>query len=44
MDTVNRALVERRSFWQDHLKQWQGSGLPQVAYYRQYGLNLAPLE
>ena len=39
MDTPNRAVLERRSFWQDHLEQWQRSGLTQVAYCRQHGLN-----
>jgi hypothetical protein len=41
MDTANRALLERRSFWQDHLGQWQGSGLTQVAYCRQQVSGLA---
>ena len=41
MDTVNRALRERRAFWQEHLAQWQASGMSQVAYCRQQGLRLA---
>jgi hypothetical protein len=39
MDTANRAVQERRAFWQDHLAHWQASGLTQVAYCRQQGLN-----
>ena len=39
MDTANRAVQERRSFWQDHLAQWQAGGMTQVAYCRQHGLN-----
>ena len=39
MDTVNRAVQERRAFWQEHLAQWQASGLTQVAYCRQHGLH-----
>ena len=41
MDTANRAVLERRSFWQDHLMHWQDSGMTQVAYCRQQGVNLA---
>lgn len=41
MDTANRALRERRAFWQEHLAQWQASGMSQVAYCRQQGLMLA---
>lgn len=41
MDTANRAVGVRRSFWQDHLAQWQRSGMTQVAYCHQQGLNLA---
>jgi hypothetical protein len=41
MDTANRTVLERRTFWQDHLAQWQGSGLTQVAYCRQQGLKVA---
>ena len=41
MDTLNRAVLERRSLWQDHLAQWQRSGLTQVAYCRQQGLKVA---
>ena len=39
MDTANRAVQERRAFWQEHLVQWQASGMTQVAYCRQHGLN-----
>jgi len=39
MDTANRALRERRAFWQEHLTQWQASGMTQVAYCRQHGVN-----
>lgn len=39
MDTANRAVQERRSFWQDHLAQWHASGMTQVAYCRQHGLH-----
>src|SRR5512144_1551392 len=39
MDAPNRAVSERRLFWQDHLAQWQRSGLTQVAYCRQHGVN-----
>src|SRR5512142_1062617 len=41
MDTANRAVLERRSFWQDHLAQWQRSEMTQVAYCRQQGLHVA---
>lgn len=41
MDTVNRSLAERRAFWQDHLTQWQASGMTQVAYCRQQGLRVS---
>ena len=41
MDTANRTVLERRTFWQEHLAQWQHSGLTQVAYCRQQGVNLA---
>ena len=41
MDTANRSLLERRSFWQEHLGQWHASGMTQVAYCRQQGLKLA---
>ena len=41
MDTVNCAMLERRSYWQDHVEQWQHSGLTQVAYCRQQGLKVA---
>lgn len=41
MDTANRSLRERRSFWQEHLAQWHASGMSQVAYCRQQGLRLA---
>ncbi|HYQ91696.1 MAG TPA: IS66 family insertion sequence element accessory protein TnpB [Candidatus Competibacteraceae bacterium] len=41
MDTANRAVLEWRLFWQDHLGQWQRSGLTQVAYCRQQGLKVA---
>ena len=41
MDTANRALRERRAFWQEHLAQWQASGMSQVVYCRQQGLKLA---
>jgi hypothetical protein len=41
MDTANRRLLERRSFWQEHLAQWHASGMTQVAYCRQQGLKLA---
>lgn len=41
MDTANRSVLERRSFWQGHLVQWQASGLSQVAYCRQQGLKVA---
>jgi len=39
MDTANRAVQERRAFWQEHLAHWHASGLTQVAYCRQQGLN-----
>ena len=39
MDTANRAVQERRAFWQEHLAQWQASGMTQVAYCRQHGVN-----
>jgi hypothetical protein len=39
MDTANRAVLERRAFWRDHLTQWQASGMTQVAYCRQQGLH-----
>src|SRR5512144_1011071 len=39
MDTANRAVLERRAYWQAHLTQWQASGLTQVAYCRQHGGN-----
>ncbi len=41
MDTANRSVLERRSFWQGHLVQWQASGLSQVTYCRQQGLKMA---
>jgi hypothetical protein len=41
MDTANRRLLERRSFWQEHFTQWRASGMSQVAYCRQQGLRLA---
>jgi hypothetical protein len=41
MDTANQAVLERRLFWQEHLAQWQGSGMTQVAYCRQQSVNLA---
>jgi hypothetical protein len=39
MDTANHMVQERRAFWQEHLTQWHASGLTQVAYCRQQGLN-----
>ena len=39
MDTANPAVQERRAFWQEHLAQWQASGMTQVAYCRQHGLH-----
>ncbi|HYQ92636.1 MAG TPA: hypothetical protein VES89_11340 [Candidatus Competibacteraceae bacterium] len=39
MDTANRAATERRAYWQEHLTQWHASGLTQVAYCHQHGLN-----
>jgi hypothetical protein len=41
MDTANRRLLERRTFWREHLAQWHASGMTQVAYCRQHGLTLA---
>lgn len=41
MDTANRAVQERRAFWQGHLVQWQASGLSQVTYCCQQGLKVA---
>ena len=29
---------QAKSFWLDHVEQWQSSGLSQAAYCRQYGL------
>ncbi len=29
---------QAKSFWLDHLEQWQSSGLSQAAYCRQHGL------
>lgn len=40
MAPANRAMLERRSFWQVHLAQWQHSGMTQVAYCHQQGVNL----
>ena len=41
METANRAVLERQTFWQSQVAQWQDSGLTQVAYCRQQGLKVS---
>jgi hypothetical protein len=31
---------QRRKFWENHLRDWQLSGLPQVGYCREHGLSV----
>jgi transposase len=37
--TISAASRQRRKFWEDHLRQWQDSGLSQTGYCRAHGLS-----
>jgi hypothetical protein len=36
---ISVASRQRRKFWEDHLRQWQDSGLSQSGYCRAHGLS-----
>lgn len=37
--STNKTQVENQVFWQNHVQQWQNSGLSQAAYCREHQLN-----
>ena len=36
--TISTAGQQRRVFWENHLREWQASGLSQAGYCRKHGL------
>ena len=37
--TISAASRQRLKFWEEHLRQWQASGLSQTGYCRTHGLS-----
>ncbi len=37
--TISVASQQRRRFWENHLREWQASGLSQAGYCRKQGLS-----
>ncbi len=37
--TISAEGRQRRTFWENHLREWQASGLSQAGYCRKHGLS-----